>query len=190
MNIKNAVSAFIHIFKLNLILLTAFFLLFACGKDGEKKDGKENNKVIQKQINTDLTIPVQKVNQLNIENFVKIYLSRMEHEIKWAVELQGTLKNGSVVSESSPNIDKEDPKEFLEKKDKLDKDFFANWGITQEQFEQFALENDSAVQEYIENHIEIQDFIDKIQEKNRQLYDIGDNEDENTENENNTKTGE
>ena len=42
----------------------------------------------------------------------------------------------------------------------------------------------------IENHIEIQDFIDKIQEKNRQLYDIGDNEDEKTENEKITKPGE
>lgn len=165
-----------------LFLVIISLLAISCGKDNKNKNDNNlnNDKNTDKKLEVTITIQVKKIDSLNIENFVKIYLSRMEHEIKWALDLQKYAKEQNI---QESDLETEKGKELISRKQKMEDDFFRQWGISRDTFEKFAQDNEAKIQKYLESNKEIQDFIDKIQELNMKLYSIDDEKDIQHENE-------
>ena len=159
-----------------------FFLMVLFAGCQEKKDGGakvsgKNALQAKKIIEPQITIKIEKVSSLSIDSFIKIYLSRMEHELKWMVELQ-KYAQGQEISETTPDSD--EARALVARKEKMEQEFFEAWGVSVKDFENFAQQNEEKIQKYIDERPEIQDFIDRIQEMNMELYnmDEGDQEDQ------------
>jgi len=151
------------------------FILISSGCKEQKEramqeEKKEEAKLAEKKvIEPTLTIKIEKITTLNTEKFIQVYLSRMEHELKWMIELQKQVQ-GQEFSEATPDSD--EARVLMAQKEKMAQEFFQNWGISVQEFEDFAQNNEEAIQKYIDEHQDIQDFIDKIQEMNMNLYNM------------------
>jgi hypothetical protein len=164
---------------LRVVLL--FFMLtflFSCEKEAREEKVQEtripkqeqpDKSVSQKITEVEMKIPVRKIGKLTVKNFVQIYLSRMEHQLKWSLELQ-KYAQGQDISESE--MASETGRRVIEQKEKLEKEFFRKWGITQQEFEKFAQGHEGEIQQYIANNEEVQQFIERIQKLNMQIYGV------------------
>jgi len=158
-----------------LILFLFVFFIFSCSNDKSKNQdttlnkNETQSKIEMKKIpEIEMTIPIQKIKQLTVENWVKIYLSLMEHQNKWTAELQ-KFANNSENTEISLEEQQENP-ELENRKNQQEVKFFESWGVKRNDFEDFALKYDKEIQNYIEKNVEIQEIIEKLQEMNMQLY--------------------
>lgn len=165
-----------------LIVFFSFILLLSgCEEKKERviqEEKTEEVKVVEKKsTEPTITIKIEKITTLNTENFIQVYLSRMEHELKWMVALQKQVQ-GKEFSETTP--DSAEARILMDTKEKMAQEFFQNWGISVKEFEEFAQNNEEAIQKYIDENQEVQDFIDKIQEMNMAFYNMqGDLDDDN-----------
>jgi hypothetical protein len=151
-----------------------------CKKEPKNSGNNNQNSSsnLAKNVEMTLTIKVEKVKDMSIDSFVKVFLSRMEHEIKWTLQMQKYAKDHNIL-ETDFNNENEKSKELLALKAKMEQDFYIAWGVNKESFEKFAQENELKIQKHIENNKDIQDFIDRIQDMHMKLYSMDEDMDKN-----------
>jgi len=171
--------------KKYFFIFILFIFVFSCSKNQDKKEANEKThekKVDSNEIVYTPKIKIEKINKLNVENFVKIYISRMEQEILWILKMREKSKGKDLIESDQESGDNE---MFMKQKKEFEDNFFKSWGITQTEFESFANSNDEKISEYINKNHDLQVIIDEIQKINEKLYNPEDMDDELMTNENN-----
>ena len=160
-----------------MLLLLVFT---GCSKDDEQKNAKleadkkaQQSEVVERKINVEITIPVRKIDKLNVENAVQVFLSLQEHQIKWMVELNQIAKEKGMDHSQISEGEQEGSGKIVEIKEMKEKEFFKNWGLSKEVFEKFFQENGDRVQLYIAKDEKLQSFLEDLQQKTQQLYMTG-----------------
>ena len=142
--------------RITLIFMLLLLVFSGCSQDDEQKKARleadkqaQQTEVEQKTVNVEITIPIRKIDRLNVENAVQVFLSLQEHQIKWMVELNQIAKEKGMDHSQIYEGEQEGGGKIVEIKEMKEKEFFKNWGLTKEVFEKFFQENGDRVQLYI-----------------------------------------
>jgi len=161
--------------KILYLLLVLIFISCSKTENKEEKKSVKKEESIENEITYTPKIKIEKVKELNVENFVKIYLSKMEQEIMWIIKMRKTTKGKDLIESDA---DTGDTNSFIKQKKEFEDNFFNSWGISQKEFEEFADKNAEKVEKYLNNNHEMQKLLEEIQKINEKLYNSEEVEDE------------